>query len=128
MAAIHAAAFPAPERWDAEAFAAQLAMPGCVGLIDPEGGLILARVVAGEAEVLTFGVAPEARRRGLGRQLLDAAIVAARARGAAGLFLEVALGNTAAVSLYAAVGFTQVGLRPRYYPDGHDALVLRLPL
>ena len=128
MAAIHAAAFPLGERWAADAFAAQLRLPSCFGLIEPAGGLVLAQVSADEAEVLTLGVAPEARRLGVARRLLNAAVATSRARGATALFLEVARGNIPAASLYAAAGFGPVGVRRGYYPDGQDALVLRLAL
>ena len=42
--------------------------------------------------------------------------------------LEVRAGNVAAQQLYGAAGFMQDGRRPRYYPDGEDALLLRRPL
>jgi ribosomal-protein-alanine N-acetyltransferase len=69
-----------------------------------------------------------ARRRGLGRALLDAAIVEARARGARTMFLEVAAGNAAGRALYAGAGFVESGRRVRYYADGDDALLLSRPL
>jgi ribosomal-protein-alanine N-acetyltransferase len=56
------------------------------------------------------------------------ALAAARARGAAAMFLEVAAGNTPALALYAREGFAEVGRRRRYYADGADALVLRRDL
>jgi ribosomal-protein-alanine N-acetyltransferase len=40
------------------------------------------------------------------------------------MFLEVAPGNAAARALYASAGYAEVGRRPRYYPDGSDALLL----
>jgi ribosomal-protein-alanine N-acetyltransferase len=49
-------------------------------------------------------------------------------RGAGELFLEVSAQNSAARALYGALGATEAGRRRRYYPDGSDALVLRLPL
>ncbi|WP_254453743.1 hypothetical protein [Siccirubricoccus sp. G192] len=55
-------------------------------------------------------------------------MAAARARGAAAMFLEVAAGNPAALALYRGLGFDRVGQRRRYYPDGSDALVLRRDL
>ena len=128
LAAIHAAAFPAGERWDAGAMAGQLAQPGVFGFIAATGGLVLARVAADEAEVLTLGVMPAARRTGLGRALLDQAMAAAAARGAAWMLLEVADANVAGRALYAASGFAVVGRRRRYYPGGGDALVLRAAL
>ena len=126
MAAIHAAAFPRREAWAEDAFALQLVMPGVFGLVDPRGGLLLARVIMDEAEVLTLAVAPEARRQGVARGLLAAAMTAARERDARTMFLEVAVNNAAAQALYRQAGFVEAGRRSRYYADGGDALILRV--
>ncbi len=125
LAAIHAAAFPPAESWDAAAMARLLAMPGVFGLIDPAGGCVLARVAADEAEILTLAVAPGQQRHGVGRRLLQHAGGRAAALGAATLFLEVSAGNGPALALYDAAGFAACGRRRKYYPDGSDALVLR---
>jgi hypothetical protein len=58
MAAIHAAAFAPADAWSAEVFDLQLAMPNIFGLLHQKGGLILARVAADEAEILTLAVVP----------------------------------------------------------------------
>lgn len=126
MAAIHAAAFPPGERWGADAMALQLGQPGAFGLIDPAGALLLGRVAADEAEILTLAVAPPVRRQGRATALLRAAIAHVRGAGVRALFLEVGAGNAAAQALYAGGGFVEVGRRARYYADGSDALVLRL--
>ncbi len=126
MAEIHAAAFPPGERWGADAMALQLGQPGAFGLVDPAGALLLARVAADEAEILTLAVAPPARRQGRAMALLKAAVAYARAVGVRALFLEVGTGNAAAQALYARAGFIEVGRRRRYYANGSDALVLRL--
>lgn len=128
LAAIHAAAFAAAERWPATEIATTLAMPGAWGLIAARGGMAIARAAGGEAELLTLGVAPEARRQGLGRALVRAVLTEAAARGAAQLFLEVKADNTAALALYRGAGCVEVGRRRRYYADGNDALVLRAAL
>jgi len=124
LAALHAGAFPSAEAWGAEALRLMLEMPGSFGLHSPGEGFILARVAADEAEVLTLAVAPAARRQGLGRGLLEAALELAAAAGARQIFLEVSVGNEAARALYAAAGFAEIGRRRRYYADGSDALVL----
>ena len=49
MAALHEAAFPPDERWDAKALAEMMAMPGTFGWIANQDGFILARVAADEA-------------------------------------------------------------------------------
>jgi ribosomal-protein-alanine N-acetyltransferase len=128
LAALHAAAFPPGQRWDAAAIAGLLAMPGVFGLVVRGLGFVLARVAADEAEILTLAVAPAARRQGHGGALLAAAMAQAAARGAASMFLDVAADNAAARALYAAAGFAEVGRRRRYYADGADALVLRRDL
>jgi ribosomal-protein-alanine N-acetyltransferase len=127
LASIHAAAFAPGARWGADALALQLGLPGAFGFVDGRGGFVLARVAADEAEVLTLAVMPEARRAGLGRALMVAAMEAAVVRGAAAMLLEVAEGNGAARGLYAALGFSVVGRRRRYY-GAEDALVLRASL
>ena len=137
LAALHARAFPPDERWGVVALRAMLALEGAFGLMagaeEPEDhapgrirGFVLARAVAGEAEILTLAVDPAARRRGVGRLLLEAALAEAIGRGASVLFLEVSEANAAARALYARAGAAEVGRRRRYYADGSDALVLRI--
>lgn len=128
LAAIHASAFPPREAWGEDAITIQLALPGAFGLIDDRGGMLLGRMAADEAEVLTLAVAPEARRQGIATLLLRAAKAHVGARGGTGVFLEVATGNAAALALYAREGFVEVGRRRRYYSDSADALVLRATL
>jgi ribosomal-protein-alanine N-acetyltransferase len=125
LAALHAAAFAGGEAWGPDAIRLMLEMPGAFGLHLPGRGFVLARVAAGEAEILTLAVAPAARRRGSGAALLAAALAGAAARGAGEMFLEVSEANGPARALYAAAGFAEAGRRRRYYADGADALVLR---
>jgi ribosomal-protein-alanine N-acetyltransferase len=80
-----------------------------------DDGFILIRVVLDEAEILTLAVRPEARRRGLGRGLVEAGGHLARSQGAERLYLEVAEDNDAARGLYVSAGFVEVGRRPGYY-------------
>lgn len=124
LAAIHAACFPPTDRWDAAVIATQLSLPGTLALIAPDGGMILARAIAGEAEILTLAVIPTRRRQGLGRALLSAAMTEAARRGAAVMFLEVAAANAPAHALYAAAGFRPIGRRRRYYANGGDAVTM----
>ena len=129
LAALHARAFEAP--WPEQAIVDLLHSLGVVAF-EGEGGFILVRALPEEAEILTLAVAPEARRRGLGRTLVRAAVGAAQAVGAEALFLEVAADNEAAVALYEGEGFARAGLRRGYYARSggapQDALVLRRAL
>jgi len=126
LAALHAACFA--QAWDAAAITALLVTPGTFAFHDP-CGFVLARAAVGDAEILTLAVVPAARGRGLGRELLRAAIIRAQALGAQTMFLEVGADNPHALALYAGLGFAKVGARKGYYSAaGADALVLRLPL
>ena len=133
LAAIHAEAFAGPHDapWSAAAFADLLAQPGVFAL-DGADGFILMRAVADEAEILTLAVRPGARRGGQGARLVGEGVLAAAARGASRVFLEVAEDNAAARALYVRAGFVEAGRRPGYYaaPDGgrRDALLLVLDL
>jgi [ribosomal protein S18]-alanine N-acetyltransferase len=126
LAALHARCFA--QAWSRASFAKLLATPGAFALLaveqDEPVGLSLARAAGGEAEILTLGVTPAARRQGAGRALVEATAAEALARGAKDLFLEVAEDNVAARALYLSLGFAQVGRRARYYGP-RDALVLR---
>ena len=82
-----------------------------------------------EAELGNLAVAPGWRRCGLGTQLLDWALQKARERGTERVFLEVRVGNRIAQQLYERYGFSQVGLRRRYYrAPVEDARVMCLSL
>lgn len=85
-------------------------------------------LVLDELQITLLAVAPSQRRRGLGRQLLTALLREGWQRGARRSTLEVASGNTAAISLYRALGFRDGGLRRGYYRDGSDALIQWLDL
>ena len=86
---------------------------------------------AGEAHILNLCVAEGYRCRGVGRRLLGTLIERATAAGMADAFLEVRPSNMAAIRLYLALGFEQVGMRRGYYQAANgreDAAVLRRAL
>lgn len=133
LAATHAQGFDRP--WDEVDFLEILGQPGIAAFIAEAGdpaGLAICRIAAGEAEILTIAVAPWARRRGVARALMTAALGAARGAGASEVFLEVDINNLPAIGLYSRLGFLRAGLRKGYYDRGAagraDALVMRLDL
>ena len=130
---LHAQAFDAP--WPAAEIERLMRIMGGFAVLAEDAapqGFILIRTVADEAEILTLAVAPQVRRRGVGRALVEAAALEAARRGARSFFLEVAEDNPAALALYESVDFHAVGLRRAYYArpgaPAADALVLRRPL
>jgi ribosomal-protein-alanine N-acetyltransferase len=132
LASIHAEAVAPP--WSAAALAALLANPAVTGLMSgaPPVGFIMIQSAAGEAEILTLAVRPPARRAGLGRALLRAAMAQAQAAGAETMFLDVAADNAPALALYTGEGFADAGRRKGYYARASgpavDAFVLRRTL
>jgi ribosomal-protein-alanine N-acetyltransferase len=79
--------------------------------------------------LMNLAVDPERRGAGAGRALLEDYLEEAKREGAPDAWLEVAVDNEAALSLYRAYGFEDVRVRPRYYqPEDVDALVMRLRL
>jgi ribosomal-protein-alanine N-acetyltransferase len=136
VAAIHAACFD--DAWNSSMLRRILAMPGASGLsaVSPAGGAVvgftLARVVADECELLSIGVAPSWRGRGIGARLLDTVMAHAIARAARTFYLEVEEGNATALRLYARRGLVPVGRRSGYYElkggGSADALTMRCDL
>lgn len=76
----------------------------------------------GEREILSLAVDPANRRQGIGRALVEAELAAA-SKGTT-RFLEVRESNIAAISLYAAMGFSPAGRRPGYYHDPAEAAIV----
>lgn len=133
LAAVHWQAFS--PGWSAAELSELLDGPGTFALLAEDTapvGMILCRAAAGEAEILTLAVVPQARRRGVAKALTLAAAGLARQAKAEEMFLEVAVDNLAAVHLYESIGFRRAGLRRGYYDrdDGVrvDAAVMRLDL
>jgi ribosomal-protein-alanine N-acetyltransferase len=140
LAAIHAASFPG-SAWSEADLGALLREETVFGLVVRRAnffgtrspvGFVLARLVAGEAEILTIAVAPSHRRRGVARTLMGHVFRRLYHDRAEALFLEVDAGNEAALALYRALRFRQVGVRKGYYAHGSvpgaAALVMRADL
>ena len=118
-----------PTAWSAETFWAELAQPSRRYLVAERDGELLGyggvMVVGADADVQTLAVVPGGQRRGTGRALLAALVQVATERGAGALLLEVRADNDPALRLYEGAGFERISRRPRYYPDGGDAVIMR---
>jgi ribosomal-protein-alanine N-acetyltransferase len=87
-------------------------------------GFVVTRVVAErEQEILNLAVAPDARRQGIGRQLLSDILE----RNPGDFFLEVRESNRSARQFYERFGFKVVTVRLQYYSNPPDsAIVMKL--
>jgi [ribosomal protein S18]-alanine N-acetyltransferase len=120
-----------PEAWPASGYREELAdrrHRWYITTLDDDGALIGwagIRVIGTDAEVLTIGVIPNARRRGVGSGMLAALMTEARRRGARQVLLEVRVDNLPARQLYRREGFTELGIRRGYYDNGRvDAVMM----
>ncbi|MGV3619578.1 MAG: ribosomal protein S18-alanine N-acetyltransferase [Archangium sp.] len=86
-------------------------------------------LVTDEVHILNVATDGAVRRRGFGRQIMEASLAVGRAQKCVKAILEVRRSNDAAQSLYRSLGFRMVGMRPAYYQDNReDAVVMILDL
>ena len=87
-------------------------------------GFLVALHLGPEWELENIAVTPEARRSGLGMQLLTALLTRAKETNSQKVFLEVRESNAAARALYEKAGFRQTGRRKGYYSDPAEDAIL----
>lgn len=124
LANLHAKCFP-NKPWSATDFA-DLKKSGCE-IIASQNGFIVWRAIADEAELITIGVAPDARRTGIAAAMLGIMESELKKAGVTNIFLEVAENNRPARQLYKTNNYIEIGVRPKYY-DGIDAIIMKKDL
>ena len=125
---IEQASYPTP--WSRAMFAAELQKPSSLSLGayretgELVGYLIVSRYVDAW-HVMNVAVAPEFRRRGIARALLERLFEVTGDDARRGYTLEVRVSNAEAIRLYERLGFEARGLRRGYYTDNReDALIM----
>lgn len=111
--------FSAPTRHFVVAVDEQQNIIGYAGVIAPGGA---------EADVLTVGVVPAHRGKGIARQLMAMITDWAQQQGSIAMMLEVKVDNQDAIGLYESLGYSKLNTRKDYFGPGLDALVMRLEL
>ncbi|MDW2995069.1 MAG: GNAT family N-acetyltransferase [Alphaproteobacteria bacterium] len=124
IAHLHAKCFP-DKPWSTNDFA-DLKKSGCE-IIASQNGFVVYRQTLDEAEIITIGVHPDARRTGIASAMLGIVEGELRKNGVKNVFLEVAENNHPARTLYEQNGYVQIGIRPKYY-DGVDAIMMKKEL
>jgi ribosomal-protein-alanine N-acetyltransferase len=81
-----------------------------------------------EADVLTVGVIPSHRGKGVARDLMALITDWATQQGSTAMMLEVKVDNLEAIGLYESLGYSKLNIRKDYFGAGLDALVMRLEL
>jgi [ribosomal protein S18]-alanine N-acetyltransferase len=87
-------------------------------------GFVGAALFPDEAHVMTIAVDPPAQGRGIGARLVAGMLEEVGRAGLETVTLEVRESNIAARRLYRRAGFEDAGVRPDYYPDGEDAVIM----
>ncbi|WP_294439042.1 tRNA (adenosine(37)-N6)-threonylcarbamoyltransferase complex transferase subunit TsaD [uncultured Slackia sp.] len=85
-------------------------------------------IVDGQVQILKIATDPAYRRRGIARELIGLVASDARDLGATEMTLEVRLSNEGAQAFYENLGLARIGVRPRYYSDREDAVIMTGPL
>ena len=104
-----------------------------VNLVARQGEVVIGYAcvweLAGELKINNLAVRADYRRRGLARWMLGRILGRAREGGCTMARLEVRISNRAAIRLYEAHGFVEIGRRKDYYPaESEDAIVMQLAL
>lgn len=81
-----------------------------------------------EADILTVGVVPNHRGKGIAKALMALITDWAKAQGSTAMMLEVKVDNPEAIGLYESLGYSKLNLRKDYFGAGLDAQVMRLEL
>ena len=124
---LHTSAFR--RGWSGAEFEALLVQPGTHALLASQrsifgwwnpAGFVLFRLAGEEAEILSVAVAVGARRRGIGKALLEEALRHLYREGASRIHLEVEDANQAAITLYRRMEFRESGRRGGYYTQGRE--------
>jgi ribosomal-protein-alanine N-acetyltransferase len=111
--------FSSPTRHFVVAIDAEQNIIGYAGVFAPGGA---------EADVLTVGVIPAQRGKGIARQLMAMITDWATAQGSIAMMLEVKVDNFQAIGLYESLGYSKLNIRKDYFGAGLDAVVMRLDL
>jgi ribosomal-protein-alanine N-acetyltransferase len=119
--------FPTP--WSLAMFVLELSKPSGICLAATEGEEVLGYLVCSRYDrvwhLMNVAVAPERRRAGVARGLIEQLVEAGEGR--LPFTLEVRVSNRPAIAMYERLGFRSAGVRPRYYQDnGEDALIMWL--
>ena len=111
--------FSTPTRHFVVAIDEQQSIVGYAGVFAPG---------AAEADILTVGVVPEHRGKGIAKVLMGLITDWAKVQGSTAMMLEVKVDNAEAIGLYESLGYSKLNIRKDYFGTSLDAQVMRLEL
>ena len=121
------------EPWSEKSLRESLANPRYRILTAKAEGRLICYVstflVADEMNIANVAVDSEFRRLGVGKRLMDSAVILAKQNRMTTIYLEVRKSNEAAQELYRKVGFERGGVRKNFYDHPkEDGLIMRMDL
>lgn len=120
------------DAWSVEQFWQELAQDTRSYVVAVDDGTVIGYagcfVLPPDSDLQTIAVGPGQQGKGVARAMLSTLVDAAVAARCTHMILEVRADNIRAIDLYERTGFRAISTRPRYYPDGTDALIMRKPL
>ncbi len=121
-----------PEPWPEQSFEDELDNEFSYFYVADQDGLLIGFydlwLYANVAHLLNIAIRRNYRKKGMGSALLEHCIKEAMKNDADIVFLEVRVSNEIAISLYEKYGFSRAALKPGYYCDGENAIVMTLNL
>ena len=117
-----------PEPWPEKAFWDELENEICRFFVAEQDGLIIGFydlwIYANVGHLLNIAIRLNYRNKGVATMLLGHIISESRDSNVEMIYLEVRESNEAAISLYRKTGFIKVGIKPGYYGDGENAVLM----
>ena len=126
---LEAAAFAGRQPWTRAAFASEVRRPQSLWRVAVAGDRIAGYgggwIGDGAFHLLNLATHRDHLRQGIGRALLIELLERSVDLGAPRATLEVRPENLPAIRLYESAGFTRIGERRSFYPDGGSALLMQ---
>ena len=111
------------DAWSEKAIREEIVGPGRRFVVaDDLSGYAVTMSAGDIVDLLRIAVRPDARRDGLATRLLDTLLE--ETDHASRMLLEVSVANSEALGFYVARQFSVIDVRPNYYRDGSEALVM----
>ena len=119
-----------PYPWSEKQFQEVLRYPANIALVGTMAqtpiAFAIAQCVADEAYLSNMMVQSMFRRQGWAKKILSEILIWSKKKGARHFLLDVDTTNRPAIGLYQALGFEIVEKRPKSYPNGEDAFLMKI--
>ncbi len=114
--------------WSKDSFISELSNKLADYIVMEENHQIVAYLgiwyIIDQGHITNIAVHPEHRGRGYAKELIDTIIQRAKERNCDSITLEVRKSNVPAIRLYESKGFISAGIRPKYYENIEDAIIM----